>query len=260
VTPVLRVAGLAACGVVCAVLGVSAQRGGGPPGAGAPPVPRASAPIDLTGYWVSLITEDWRYRVTTPPKGDYASVPLNPAGRKAADGWDPARDAAAGEQCRAYGVGGVLRMPGRLHITWADDRTLKLEADAGSQERLLSFGPPAAAAAPGWQGTSRASWDRGEGPMGGALLFGGAARSSGASLKVVTTGMKPGYLRRNGVPYSADAVITEYFDKLDVPGGGTLLVVTIEVVDPTYLSQPFWTSVQFKRQPDATGWRPAPCV
>jgi hypothetical protein len=260
VTPVVRVACLAACGVVCAVLAVSAQRGGGPPGAGGPPVPRASAPIDLTGYWVSLITEDWRYRVTTPPKGDYSSVPLNPAGRKAADGWDPARDAAAGEQCRAYGVGGVLRMPGRLHITWTDDRTLKLEADAGSQERLLSFGPPVAAAVPGWQGTSRASWDRGEGPMGGALLFGGAARSSGASLKVVTTGMKPGYLRRNGVPYSADAVITEYFDRLDVPGGGTLLVVTIEVVDPVYLSQPFWTSVQFKRQADATGWRPAPCV
>ena len=258
--PVLRVAGLAACAVVGGVLVVSAQRGVGAPGAGGPPAPRASAPIDLTGYWVSLITEDWRYRVTTPPKGDYASVPLNPAGRKAADGWDPARDAAAGEQCRAYGVGGLLRMPGRLHITWADDRTLKLEADAGTQERLLSFGPPVAAADPGWQGTSRASWDRGEGPMGGALLFGGAARSSGASLKVVTTGMKPGYLRRNGVPYSANAVITEYFDRLDVPGGDTLLVVAIEVVDPAYLSQPFWTSVQFKRRADATGWRPTPCV
>ena len=252
-------AGLTAAGVVCGVLSVSAQRGGAFPGAGVPPSPRAAAPIDLTGYWVSLITEDWRYRVTTPPKGDYASVPLNAAGRKAADGWDPARDAAAGEQCRAYGVGGVLRMPGRLHLTWSDDRTLKLEADAGTQERLLSFGP-LAVAEPGWQGTSRASWDRGEGPMGGALLFGGAARSSGGSLKVVTTGMKPGYLRRNGVPYSADAVITEYFDRLEVPGGGTLLVVAIEVVDPAYLSQPFWTSVQFKRQPDAAGWRPTPCV
>ena len=248
---------LAACGVLCGGTIVRAQRGGGPGGA---PVPRASAPIDLTGYWASLVTEDWRYRVTTPPKGDYSAVPLNPAGRKAADGWDPARDAAEGAQCRSYGVGGLLRMPGRLNITWADDRTLKLEADAGTQTRLLSFGQPAADAEPGWQGVSRASWDRGEGPMGGALLFGGAARSSGASLKVVTTGMRPGYLRRNGVPYSANAVITEYFDRLDVPGGMSLLVVAIEVVDPTYLTQPFWTSVQFKRQPDAAGWKPTPCA
>ena len=230
---------------------LDAQRGG------PPPTPRQAAPSDLTGYWVSLVTEDWRYRVVTPPKGDYGSVPLNPAGRKAADGWDPARDAASGEQCRAFGVGGVMRLPGRLHITWPDDRTLKIETDAGSQVRTLSFGDSPAAPAD-WQGVSRASWDRGDSPLAGGLFFGGG-RPGAASLKVVTTGMKPGYLRRNGVPYSATAVITEYFDRFETTGGEPLLVIATEVADPTYLAQPFWTSTHFKRQPDATGWKPTPC-
>jgi hypothetical protein len=237
-----------------------AQRGGPPP---APASPRVSAPIDLTGYWVSLITEDWRYRVATPPKGDYGSIPLNLAGRKAADAWDPARDEAAGEQCKGYGVGGVMRLPGRLHIVWQDDRTLTLETDAGSQMRTLRF-DAAATAASDWQGVSQAAWDRMQGPMGAGLLFGGGGfgvgNTEGGSLKVVTRGMKPGYLRRNGVPYSADAVITEYFDRFELPGGDALLVISTEVVDPAYLAQPFWTSTHFKKQRDATGWKPTPCM
>ena len=238
----------AMCGFVA-----RAQRGG-PPGPARSP--QQSAPIDLTGYWVSLVTEDWRFRVVTPPKGDYTGVPLSPAGRKAADGWDPARDDASGEACRAYGVGGVMRLPGRLHITWQDDRTLKVETDAGTQTRLLSF-TPGAPGTPDWQGVSRANWDRSEAVIGGGFFAPAAA--PGGSLKVVTTGMKPGYLRRNGVPYSASAVFTEYFDRFNLPGGDAVLVVQTEVVDPTYLSQPFWTSTHFKREADATGWSPAPC-
>jgi hypothetical protein len=234
-------------------VGARAQRGGPP---GAPRTPQQAAPIDLTGYWVSLVTEDWRYRVVTPPKGDYTSIPLNPAGRKMSDGWSPAQDEAAGEACRAYGVGGVMRLPGRLHITWQDERTLKVEVEAGSQTRLLSFSPPPPGA-PDWQGLSRATWDRAEPVIAGGFF--GPAAAPGGSLKVVTTGMKPGYLRRNGVPYSASAVITEYFDRFDVPGGDVLLVVQTEVLDPTYLSQPFWTSTHFKRQADAAGWSPTPC-
>jgi hypothetical protein len=245
--------------LVCAAAVAQGQRGGPPP----PQSPRLAAPIDLTGYWVALITEDWRYRVATAPEGDYNSVPLNPAGRKAADAWDPARDEAAGEQCRAYGVGGVMRLPGRLHVVWQDDRTLTIETDAGSQVRTLRFDSAPARAAD-WQGTSQASWDRMQGPLGAGLLFGGggfgAGTTAGGSLKVVTKGMKPGYLRRNGVPYSADAVITEYFDRFDLPGGEALMVVATEVVDPMYLAQPFWTSTHFKRQRDATGWRPTPCT
>src|SRR3984957_13921618 len=103
---------------------VYAQRGGR---GGPPATPKAAAPIDLTGYWVSIVTEDWRYRMMTPAKGDFPSIPLNPEGRKAAEAWDPAKDEAAGNQCKSYGAGGIMRVPGRLHITWQDDNTLKVE-------------------------------------------------------------------------------------------------------------------------------------
>jgi hypothetical protein len=73
------------------------QRGRG----GAPVPAQASAPIDLTGYWVSVVTEDWRWRMATPPKGDYQSLPLSLEARKVADAWDLAKDEAAGLQMQA---------------------------------------------------------------------------------------------------------------------------------------------------------------
>jgi hypothetical protein len=118
-----------------------------------PASPRAAAPVDLTGYWVSLITEDWRFRMVTPPKGDVTGVPLNAAARQVATAWDPASDEAAGEQCRAYGAAGIMRLPGRVHITWEDDQTLKLETDAGTQTRRFAFGS-ASSAGGDWQGVS----------------------------------------------------------------------------------------------------------
>lgn len=243
--------------ILCSCLfhsSVQAQRGGPPQ---PPASPKAAAPVDLTGYWVALVTEDWRYRMTMPPKGDTAGVPLNQAGRQAAEAWDPARDEIAGEQCKAYGAGGIMRMPGRLHISWQDEQTLKLETDAGTQTRTFGFREPRGQAGD-WQGVSGASWDRSTSAMGAGGPF-GAPAARGGSLKAVTTKMKPGYLRRNGVPYSADAVITEYFDRFDVPNGDSLLVVSTELVDPTYLAQPFWTSTHFKKQGDAAGWNPTPC-
>src|SRR4030095_16423240 len=117
---------------------VEAQRGGR---GGPPATPRAAAPVDLTGQWVSLITEDWRYRQFTPPKGDYASLPLLPPARKSAYSWDPSRDEAAGEQCKAYGAAGLLRLPTRVRVSWQDDATLKLEADAGTQTRMFRLPP-----------------------------------------------------------------------------------------------------------------------
>jgi hypothetical protein len=227
-----------------------AQRGG------PAPTPKAQAPFDITGYWVSLITEDWRYRVATPPKGDFAGVPLNGAGRQVADGWDPAKDEAAGESCRAYGAAGLMRMPGRLHITWTTDDMLSIEADAGTQTRTIAF-RGARSNGGGWQGSSIGSWDRGDSAMARGGFFPGAA-VRGGSLKVLTTGMKAGYLRKNGVPYSADAALTEYFDRFDLPNGDSLLVVSAELVDPTYLTTPFWTSTHFKKA-DAAGWNPRPC-
>jgi hypothetical protein len=204
---------------------------------------------------VSLITEDWRHRQFTPAKGDYAPLPLSPAARKVADSWDPAKDEAAGEQCKAYGAAGVMRLPTRIRIAWQDDSTLKLETDAGAQTRLFHFGTPQGQGGD-WQGLSTASWDSPKAPFAGR----GGGSPPGGSLKVVTTRMRSGYLRRNGVPYGAAAVLTEYFDRFDVPGGDSLLVVTSELVDPENLMTPYWTSLQFKRENGTAGWNSTPCA
>jgi hypothetical protein len=221
-----------------------------------PETPRAAAPIDLTGYWVSVVTEDWRFRMMTPAKGDYPSIPLNAQGRRVADRWDPAKDEAAGDTCKAYGAAAIMRMPGRIHITWQDDLTVKVETDSGAQTRLFHFGrPQPPAGPPTWQGFSVAEWEyAGGGRRGRAAVQGG-------DLKVVTTHLRPGYLQKNGVPYSGDAVVTEHFDALNKePNGDQWLIVTTLVEDPQYLNQPFQRSTHFKRQADQTGWDPSPCT
>ncbi len=218
----------------------------------APSTPKAAAPNDFTGYWVSLVTEDWLYRMVTPAKGDYSGVPLSPAGRKFADAWDPAKDEAAGEQCKAYGAPAITRIPGRLHITWQDDNTLKIEKDSGTQTRLFHFGGTAANAQGGdWQGVSVAQWDVEPGARGPV---------KGGGLKVVTTRFKPGYLRKNGVPYSGNAVVTEYYDHVTEATGASYLFVETIVEDPTYLNVPFITSTHFKQEADGARWNPTPCT
>src|SRR5437016_12089530 len=152
----LRSITLAALIVLFPTAASYAQAGRG----GAPPTPKAASPTDFTGYWVSVVTEDWLYRMVTPAKGDYSSVPLNPEGRKVADAWDPAKDEAEGNQCKAYGAPAIMRVPGRLQITWQDDNTLKIETDAGTQTRLFHFGGSSPQGAePSWQGYSVARWE-----------------------------------------------------------------------------------------------------
>jgi hypothetical protein len=227
----------------------AAQRGGQQPSAPA----RAIAPVDLTGYWVSIVTEDWRWRMMTPAKGDYASVPLNAEGTRIANTWDPAKDEAAGEQCRSYGAPAIMRVPGRLHITWQDDHTLRIDTDAGTQTRLFPFGrPQPPTGEPTWQGHSVALWE-----PGGRR---GAAQALAGSLKVVTTGLRPGYLRKNGVPYSANAILTEYYSATHEDNGDSWLIVTTVVEDPRYLNGRFFTSSHFKKLSDASGWKPTPCA
>lgn len=245
------------------------RQGGAPAGrqAGPPPTARASAPIDLTGQWVSIVTEDWRWRMVTPPKGDYASVPLNAEGRKVADGWDLAADNASGNQCRAFGAAAIMRVPARVRISWQDDSTLKLETDAGQQTRLLRFAsptpsgvlptPPILAVARTWQGVSTAQWFRQ--PQSRGLGFGRGGTLTGGSLRVVTRHMRAGYLRTNGVPYSEDAAVTEAFHRHDEPNGDVYFTVTVIVEDPRYLTQPFITSSSFKRETDQSKWNPTPC-
>jgi hypothetical protein len=148
--------------------------------------------------------------MVTPLKGDFASIPVNAEARKVGAAWDPAKDEAAGQQCKAYGAPAIMRVPGRMHITWQDDDTLKVETDAGTQTRLFHFapagGPPPRApqgVEPAWQGYSVANWERP--PLGAEIpdpvpIFSVREGLRGRSLEVLTSNLRPGYLRKNGVP------------------------------------------------------------
>lgn len=217
--------------------------------------PRAAAPIDLTGTWVSLVTEEWRWRMTTPEKGDYISVPLSDEGRRVADTWTPAMDGS----CKAYGAGGVMWMPTRLRISWDGDQVLKVETDAGQQTRLLVFGAARTPGARSLQGFSAAAWE----PVGGQSYSrqgtrAGSANPDGA-LKVVTTNLTEGWVRRNGAPYSERTTVTEYWDRVAFPNGDDFLAVTMILDDPKYLAGEYTRSAHFKREPDGSKWRPTPC-
>lgn len=227
---------------------------------------RAAAPIDLTGWWVAHGSEDWRWRWVVPDRGELSGVPVNAKGREVADDWDPQADEINGLQCKAYGAAGLMRLPGRIHITWQDDDTVKIDADSGQQTRLLKFGA-APASEKSWQGFSSAVWQTsgslqtvgigGERPAGGR---GAAPRSNQAGqLKVVTTNLRAGYLRKNGVPYSENAKMTEYYTLATSPTGDEWLVITTIVDDPLYLNEPFITSTNFKREPDGSKWSPTSC-
>jgi hypothetical protein len=251
--PLMLVVGLA--------LNADAQGRGAPPAgrAGGPPrSARANAPFDPTGYWVAIVSEDWRWRMVTPAKGDVVSIPLSAEGLRVAEAWDPAKDEAAGEQCRAYGAPGLMRGPTRLHITWQDDNTLKIESDYGTQTRLLRFtgaggaGEAGRAGAKTWQGVTTAQW---------AMSGGGRGRGGPrhGSIKSVTTQMRPGYLRKNGVPYGDRAVFTEYWDLHSEANGDQYLVDTNLVEDPVYLQAPWITALHFKKEKDGSKWDPSPC-
>jgi hypothetical protein len=256
----MKVSVIASTLMVAGLLGSGAQSWAQRPAMPtAPPTPKADSPIDLSGYWVSIVNEDWRWRMLTPPKGDYASVPLNDEGKKVADTWDVSQDGS----CKAYGAGGILRMPTRVHISWVGDNAIKLETDAGEQTRMFYFNaadlPPAGT--PSLQGRSLAVWEHSLPPatgMGGQNV---RVKEPGGDLKVVTTDLAPGWLRRNGVPYSQNAQVTEYFDRFPTPDGNEWFVVTTVVHDPMYLRGigDFVTSSQFRREPDNAKWHPKPC-
>ncbi len=225
-------------------------RGGGGGGGGAAPAQtaKAAAVFDPTGYWVSIITEDWRYRMVTPSQGDFQGVPMTAEARKIANTWDPAKEEASGDVCKSYGAPALLRVPGRLHITWDDDQTLKMESDAGKQTRTFHFGDwKPAPGPPTLQGDSTAEWQRG-----------GRGGTDG-SLKVTTSNLKAGFLRKNGVPYSDKTSLTEYYDLIKEPNGDPLIVVTIITTDPQYLAQPFVITSQYKKEASNAKWNPTAC-
>jgi hypothetical protein len=242
--------------LVFALAGQAAVRAQQQPGSAASAA-RDRAPIDLTGYWVSYVTENWRYRMVTPAKGEYRRIPSSRAALPLINAWDPAADERAGNQCRSYGAAAIMSVPGRLHITWQDADTLRLETDAGTQTRLFRFAPRAGAPSPGprsWQGESAATWEPATG---------------GGSLRVVTSNLRAGYLRKNGVPYGERATVTEHFDVAPLADRGTgapgvadagrLLLITTIVEDPEYLTGPYIVSPHFKKEPDGSKWDPTPC-
>ena len=273
---------------------VQAQgQGGGPP-----PTAKAIAPIDLTGYWTAVITEDWHVRMLMPSKGDFGSgvagtienpgvgfigagpnpaaqgnIPYKAAAAQEAMKWDPARDEAEGNACKAYGAPGMMRLPTHLRITWQDENTLKVEADYGTQTRLFRFGPqagggrldysnatffppqaqtaePPPGVEPSWQGYSIASW---------IIMGGNGTFERGGSLKVVTTRLKPGYYWKNGMPYTGNAALTEYFRVMELPDRSQWIRFTQIVDDPDYLTQPWIVNYAFKKLPDGSKWSPTPC-
>jgi hypothetical protein len=238
----------------------------GPP-AGPPQAPRTAreaAPVDLTGFWVSVVSEDWRWRMITPVRGDFQSIPLNAEGRRVGMEWEPDRDETAGLQCKSYGAPALLRIPGRVRITWQDDQTLRLDADAGTQTRLLRFdAAPTTTEPPSRQGYSVANWER---PLRSQLagdglgIFSRSIGRNGRSLEVKTTNLLAGYLRKNGPPYSERATVQEFFDYHVQPNGDEWFTVTTVVTDPVYLDGPFITSSDFKKERNGDGWDPTACT
>ena len=252
---------LPAVTVILSLTGAAGAFAQGGRGVAAQPVnARATTAVDVTGYWVSLIVDEWRFRVT-PQKGDILYLPINNEARRVANLWDPDKDDAEGKSCKAYGAVGVMQRPGRLHITWENDNALRIDADSGTQTRLLHFGAiPAQKGEPSWQGYSAAQWvPPGQGRGRGLGMPGSNAQPGTGTLRVVTTNMLPGYIRKNGVPYSANAVLTESFNRVTGDDGQMYLIVTAQVDDPAYLVQPFLRTYTFKKQNDASGWDPTPC-
>jgi hypothetical protein len=273
--------------------GAAGRQGGVPAAPQGPQTGQAAALGDLTGYWVSVVNQDWYFRMITPPKGQYAQVPLNAAARVVADQFDPAQYGGANYQtsgivdCRAYGAAGLMHMPTRLHITWDSPDTLKIETDWGVQTRLLRFtpgrpygdveqamrrgevgtsqGPPSA------QGHSAAMWEqpyrlnanqwvRGFAGRGGGLGNAGIeVEQPGGNLAVLTTNLTPGWLRRNGVPYGSRTRVIERFMTFQDPTGKDWINVVSEVIDPEYLNTPFLTTADFRKEPDGSKWAPHPC-
>lgn len=227
-----------------------------PPAGGAAKGGRPGALFDITGQWVSVVNEDWRWRMVTPPKGDAASVPLNPSGRRVAASWDLAADRAQGRLCKAFGGPGLIRQPGRIRIQWENDNTLVMEFDAGRQTRKLYFGTPPAPGARSLQGFSVAKWFKQPQNRG---IFGRGGGPQGGSLEVVTNNLEAGYLRPNGIPYSERTTVKEFFDTFTLPEDGSWLIVTTVIDDPEYLTQEFVLSTQFKKETDLSKWNPRAC-
>jgi hypothetical protein len=156
-----------------------------------------------------------------------------------------------------------MRLPSRVQISWQDDNTLKLDIDNGMQTRLFHFDQREPQGPRTWQGWSYARWEL-SGNTERQLVFADARTSLGSveregSLQVDTSHLRAGYLRKNGVPFSEAAFMTEYFSLLTEDDGSQYLVIQTFVEDPEYLSAHFVRTLQFKRERDGSKRQPLPC-
>ena len=270
-----------------------APAAGAPPGAGgaaaaapaqgrgaAAPAPaaggRGGAPVDLTGTWVSIVTEDWIERMS--PDSPRSGV-LGGRGGGGGGGGGAAAGAGRGgaavpaapaDPCRVYGAGGSLRVPGRLNISWVDENTLKVEMDAGTQTRLFHFNATVPPNTPKTlQGYSVATWEVGRGGGGGGGNRGGGAAAPAparwGNLKVVTTNLTGGYLLSSRDTYSENAVLTENFTRHS-DFGAEYFTVTAVIEDGAAPAGgggrgggPRVTSSTFKKEPNNSKFAPTGC-
>jgi hypothetical protein len=134
-----------------------------------------------------------------------------------------------------------------------------MESDNGQQVRLFRFGAPQPPAGDRtWQGHSVAQWQTARNQGREVSVDPRPARTG--TLKVVTTHLRPGYLRKNGVPYSDMTTVTEYFTPFADARSSQYFNITVVVEDPRYLNDVYVRSMQFRKEPDSSRWNPQPCT
>jgi len=190
----------------------------------------AFAQIDFSGEWAPRFYEDQPERVAGPELGDYLGLPINDAARERADTWAASIQSTPEWQCRPHSADYIWRGPSQLRITKEVDPVTR-QILAFHAEWLRSIDNiyyldgrphPSANSPHTWGGFATAKWD-------------------GDMLTVTVTHLKEGYVRRNGVPRSDLATVTEHWVR-----HGNWLTVTTVVNDPVYLTEPFVRSTDYE--------------
>src|SRR5579885_1414722 len=190
----------------------------------------ASAETDFSGDWAPRFYEDQPERVPGPELGDYLGLPINAAARMRADTWDASLLTLPEWQCRPHGADYIRRGPSNLTITKEVDPVTR-EITAFHAVWLRSVDRPVYLD------------NRPHPPESANHTWAGftTAKGDGDMLTTYVTHMKEGYIRRNGVPRSDLATLTEHWIRHE----DFLTVVTI-VTDPVYLTEPFIRSTDYQ--------------
>ena len=202
----------------------------------------AFAQVDLSGVWNNQLHEDWPDRLFGPELGDYTGIPLNAAARARAEAWDASLITLPEYQCRVH--------PSDYAPSFADIRIWE-EIDKDTQNLVAIHIHHFA-----W-GTERTIWMDGRPHPPDYALHTSMGFSTGKwdgdILTVTTTHLKEGWIRRNGVPRSDRAVVSEHF----IRHGDHLTWVTV-IKDPAYLTETMIRSRDYIHNV-ATRIAPYPC-